>query len=110
MKKIKEILKHCREKLGILFIIKRLLLISLGSILAAFSFSLFQVPFNLAAGGLSGVGIIVNDYTNLPIGVIILILNIPILVLGYYKLGMLYFVFSTVISVIIFSSSIDIFH
>jgi uncharacterized membrane-anchored protein YitT (DUF2179 family) len=81
-----------------------------GSLMAALGFSLFQVPFNLAAGGVSGLGIIFNHYTGFPIGLTVLALNIPLVVLGYFQLGRWRFVFSTIVSVLCFSFGIDFFN
>lgn len=84
-------------------------LILIGSALAALGYSLFQVPFNLAAGGVSGLAIIINKYTALPPGTLYLVLNIPLLVLGFYKLGRWRFLFSTILAVVAFSFLTDIF-
>ena len=82
----------------------------LGSLMAAMGFSLFQVPFNLAAGGVSGLGIIFNHFTGFPIGLTVLALNVPLLVLGYFQLGRWRFVVSTVLAVLCFSFGIDVFN
>ena len=81
-----------------------------GSLLSALGFTLFQVPFNLAAGGVSGLGIIFNHYTGFPIGLTVLALNIPLLVLGYFQLGRWRFVLSTIVAVLCFSFGIDFFN
>jgi len=107
-KRIQDFLRNLKKRYDILSIANRLILIILGSVVAAVGFSLFQVPFTLAAGGVSGIGIIVNHFSGLPIGITILLLNIPLLIIGFYKLGRWYFIFSTVISVIIFSVATDI--
>ncbi len=84
--------------------------IVLGSLMAALGFSLFQVPFNLAAGGVSGLGIIFNHFTGFPIGLTVLVLNVPLLVLGFYQLGRWRFLVSTVVAVLCFSFGIDFFN
>lgn len=84
--------------------------IVLGSLMAALGFSLFQVPFNLAAGGVSGLGIIFNHFTGFPIGLAVLVLNVPLLVLGFYQLGRWRFLVSTVVAVLCFSFGIDFFN
>ncbi|MFP4167960.1 MAG: YitT family protein [Desulfonatronovibrionaceae bacterium] len=85
------------------------LLIGFGAILAGLGYTLFQVPFDLAAGGLSGLGIIINEFTGLPVGMLYLVMNIPLLVLGYFYLGKWRFIFSTSLAVICFSAATDIF-
>ena len=81
-----------------------------GSVFAALGFALFQVPFNLAAGGVTGLGIIFNHFTGLPVGLTVLTLNIPLMVLGYFHLGRWRFVLSTVVSVFSFSAATDFFN
>ena len=84
--------------------------IVLGSLVAAFGFVLFQVPFNLAAGGVSGLGIILNHFIPIPIGMTILTLNVPLMILGYFHLGRWRFVVSTVLAVLGFSFGTDLFN
>lgn len=82
----------------------------LGTVLSALGYSLFQVPFNIAAGGVSGIAIIINHFTDWPIGAMYLVMNIPLLVLGYYHLGGWQFLVRTLIAVVIFSTAVDLFN
>lgn len=84
--------------------------IAFGSLVAAFGFVLFQVPFKLAAGGVTGLGIIVNDFTGLPIGLMVLAFNVPLIAWGYFELGRWRFVLSTVLAVLCVSFGIDLFN
>lgn len=97
------------ELYGIPRIINSQLWIAFGAALAALGYSLFEVPFNLVVGGVGGIGIIINHFTGLPVGMLYLILNIPLLVVGFWYLGKWQFLFSTVLSVIVFSFSADFF-
>lgn len=83
--------------------------IVIGAVIAALGYSLFQVPFDLAAGGLSGLGIIINHFTDWPVGILFLIMNIPLLVLGYIYLEKLRFLSSTILAIICFSAAVDLF-
>ncbi|PLX68568.1 MAG: hypothetical protein C0603_05290 [Denitrovibrio sp.] len=83
--------------------------ILIGSVIAAIGYVLFQVPFKLAAGGVTGLAIIINNYIPVPEGMLILTLNIPLLILGYYYLGGWKFIFSTTFSVVVFSICVDVF-
>jgi len=89
--------------------IQNLLLLTVGTLIAALGYSLFQVPYNLAAGGLGGLAIIVNYFTGWPIGIMILAMNIPLLILGYFYLGRWAFVLRTILAVFIFSIATDLF-
>lgn len=84
--------------------------IAIGSLLAALGFSLFQVPFNLAAGGITGLGIILENFTEFPIGLTVLVLNIPLLILGFFQLGRWRFLISTLLAVFLYSFAIDFFN
>lgn len=84
--------------------------IILGSLLAALGFCLFQVPYNLAAGGVTGIGIILNHLFPVPVGMTVLALNIPLMVLGFFYLGRWRFLLSTAVAVFCFSFAIDGFN
>jgi len=85
------------------------LLIIIGSALSALGFVLFQIPFNLAAGGVTGLAIIVHKFLPISTGNAYLILNIPLLALGYFKLGKMKFLASTLVAVISFYIFTDVF-
>jgi uncharacterized membrane-anchored protein YitT (DUF2179 family) len=80
-----------------------------GALVAALGYSLFQVPYNIAAGGVGGVAIIINHFTGWPVGAMYLIMNIPLLILGYFYLGRWPFVIRTILTVLIFSAATDLF-
>lgn len=84
-------------------------IMSVGAIVAALGYSLFQVPHNIAAGGVSGISIIINHFSGWPVGTMYLVMNIPLMVLGYFYLGRWSFVLRTVVAVIIFSVATDLF-
>ena len=89
--------------------IKNLLFLTVGTVITALSYSLFQVPYNIAAGGISGLSIIINHFTGWPVGTLYLFMNIPLLILGFFYLGRWTFVIRTMLAVIIFSTATDLF-
>ena len=89
--------------------IQPLVIALVGATIAAFSYSLFQLPYNLAAGGISGIGIIISYFTGWPAGLPYFILNIPMMVLGFYYLGRWTFVGRTIFCVIWFSVATEFF-
>ena len=89
--------------------ISRTLLIVVGVTISTLAYTIFQVPYNIAAGGVSGIGIIVNHFTGWPIGVFYLVVNIPLMVLGFFQLGRWRFLINTVIAVLIFSTMTEVF-
>jgi len=62
-------------------------IISLGAFLAALGLSVFLTPVNMVAGGLSGLSILLHGFIGLPVGLLMLLLNIPLFILGYFFLG-----------------------
>jgi uncharacterized membrane-anchored protein YitT (DUF2179 family) len=87
----------------------RLLLIVIGAVLAGAGFSLFQVPYNIAAGGVSGIAILINHFTGWPIATMYLIMNIPLFVVGFFYLGRWRFLFSTALAVLLFTMTTGLF-
>lgn len=68
--------------------LKESILIILGVIITAIGVEYFYAPNNIAAGGISGLAIIINSYIpSLGIGLITFIANSIIFVLGYLVLG-----------------------
>ena len=57
------------------------------SIMMAISINVFTAPNGIAPGGISGIAIIINHFTGLPIGTLNLAMNIPLLLIGYKVLG-----------------------
>jgi uncharacterized membrane-anchored protein YitT (DUF2179 family) len=83
------------------------LLITFGSLLQAISIRLFLVPGHLLNGGISGLAQLINFYTKFPIGIMILIGNIPLLILGWRHLGGRRFAIRTVYAVMLVSFFTD---
>jgi len=67
-----------------LFIL-RLSLITLGSILLAFGFNMLLIPMQLLSGGISGVAMVIGYITKSNIGWLYLLLNLPVLIWGWFE-------------------------
>lgn len=79
-------------------------LITAGALLQAVSVIVFMAPAELASGGVSGLGVILNALVPaLPIGLIVLVFNIPLLALGVRFLGGMRFFIRTVVTVLLYS-------
>ncbi len=87
----------------------RYVFITFTAALYAVGIALFLNPNNLAPGGISGIAIILKKmFPGLPgVGMLILLINIPILAVGIKKFG-IKFILSTMYSLIISSALIDI--
>ena len=90
------------------FSLRDYLLLTIGALVSAINVDLFLAPVNIAPGGVSGAAIILNEFTNWPIGLVMLVLNIPLLALGFRYLGRFRFLVRTAYVVILFSLGIDL--
>ena len=79
-----------------------------GSILQAIGLRLFLVPANLASGGVSGISQLINHYTGWPIGLMVLVGNLPLFLIGWRFLGGRRFALRTALAVVIYSVSTDL--
>lgn len=105
---IKQRLKKFIDRLDMRSIVRNYFYLTFGGLLLAVNVNLFLAPNKIAPGGVSGIGIIVNHYTNLPIGSIMLGLNIPLLVLGFRYLGRVNFLVRTFYVIILYNLGIDV--
>lgn len=87
---------------------RSLFLLTLGGILMALNVNLFLAPSNIAPGGVSGVAIIVNELTGWQIGLVMLVLNLPMLWLGFHYLGRFRFLARTTYVVLLYSLGVDV--
>ena len=69
--------------------------------------SLFLLPNELSTGGFSGIATIVYYFFKVPMGVTVLALNIPLLIIAYFKIGKQLFARS-IYGTIVFSLMIDL--
>ncbi len=83
-------------------------LIIIASLLQALSLRLFFVPAHLASGGVSGISQLINYFTGLPIGLMILIGNIPLFILGWRFLGGYRFAMRTATAILTYSLLTDL--
>ena len=81
--------------------------IAIGSVIGAAAYPAFLIPNNIAPGGLTGVGTILNYLAGWPVGITALILNIPLFLIGYRTMGKI-FAFRSLVATVLFSILIDI--
>lgn len=80
--------------------------VSVGVILTALGLDMFLIPNKIAAGGVSGIATILHYLVNVPVGAAMLALNIPLFVLGIYRMG-LRFGFRSLFGTITLSLAVD---
>lgn len=81
--------------------------IASGSFIFAFGLNYFIIANGLAEGGFTGLALIIHYLTGLPTGGVLLVLNIPLLLLGWIKWGKT-FILKTVLSVLGVSLAVDL--
>ena len=104
---IGEIFMHIEEKFNFKRILIELLGTLVGSLIMAIGISLFLLPNQLSSGGISGIATITYYLFNIPMGSMILLINIPLFLFSGYKIGKSFFI-KSVIGTIFLSIFIDI--
>lgn len=82
-------------------------MLTLGAFLAALALETFLIPNTILDGGVTGVSIIISKLTEIPISLLVLVLNIPFVYIGYKNLGR-GFLGRTVYSMIAFSLFLEL--
>ena len=77
-----------------------------GILLMALGLSVFLVPGQIIAGGVSGIAIIVYFLSGFPVGLLMLLINIPIFIIALKTLGVS-LIFRSLFGIILFSISVD---
>ena len=83
------------------------IIIAIGAFIFSFGIAMFTSPNNIAPGGVSGIGTMLNHLFNIPIGSVIIAFNIPLFIFSFKKFGRSFFkksLFATFLT----SSLIDI--
>lgn len=81
--------------------------ILIGSVILAVGLNMFMVPNMLAPGGLSGLAVVLYYLLKFPVGVTIIVLNIPLFIVGYLVLGSRV-VIQSLIGTFLFSLAVEI--
>ncbi|MDF2718829.1 MAG: rane protein [Paenibacillus sp.] len=90
-------------------LIQRVLFILFGSALFSVGLEIFLVPNNIIDGGIVGISIITSALTGWPLGIFLLLLNIPFFYLGYKQIGKT-FALSTLFAVVVMSAGTWLLH
>ncbi len=83
-------------------------IITFGCVLYALTFDWFYAPVNLTCGGLTGVAQIVNHFVPvLPVGALLVAMNLPLFLLGFRRFGFR-FLFKSLYAMAVSSILIDV--
>ncbi|OCT14539.1 hypothetical protein A8709_27085 [Paenibacillus pectinilyticus] len=88
---------------------RRIFFMIIGTILVSIGLEIFLVPNHIIDGGIVGISIILSHLSGFPIGIFLVLLNLPFVVLGYKQIGKT-FAISTTFSVILMSIGTSLLH
>jgi uncharacterized membrane-anchored protein YitT (DUF2179 family) len=86
---------------------KQIMYLLVANVGYALALNLFYVDNNIAAGGLAGIGTVLNYFLSVPVGLTVFVLNIPIVLWGLTIKGKKYVIMS-VITVGVYSIIVDV--
>lgn len=72
--------------------LKETLITVIGCIFMAFGIVLFLLPNQLSSGGFSGISTLLHYIFGFKVGTVTLLMNVPIFIIAYVKLGKKFFV------------------
>jgi uncharacterized membrane-anchored protein YitT (DUF2179 family) len=104
---VRNILKNSKTKNDIIQTIIDYIVIAIGAFIFSFGIAMFTSPNNIAPGGVSGIGTMLNHLFNIPIGSVIIAVNIPLFIFSFKKFGRSFFKIS-LFATFLTSSLIDI--
>ena len=84
-----------------------LVMVILGNILYAFSLKFFVIPANLMSCGTTGIALVVNHLTNIPLSTFIFAFNMVMLVIGWVILGRK-FAMTTILSSLFYPIALEL--
>lgn len=103
---MKDLKRVIRNKLWLR--IWKVFLIVLGSFIFGFSFQAFLLPNNIVSGGVTGVAMILNTFTHWPIGLMVIVMNIPLFLIAWRHFGLDYLL-GSLLGMALSSAFVDLF-
>jgi len=91
-----------------IILVREYILTTVGLLLTALGLDMFLVPNGIAAGGVSGLSMILSHFTNIPVGIWMYILNAILFAIAFFTIG---FDFSakTIYSTFMLNFLVDLF-
>ena len=90
--------EHIRERPKLIRYIKDFILIVSGIISAGLGLKGFLLPNNFIDGGVTGISLLTAFLTELPVPLLIIIINIPFIIMGYFQVSKI-FAFKTMLAI-----------
>lgn len=79
--------KDIKVKLQINHFLKHFFFISLGILSAGFGLKGFLLPNGFVDGGVTGISLLIQALTNEPLSILVITINTPFIILGYFQIG-----------------------
>ena len=98
MNRIKKRLKYAHKKADYLLIFKETFFIVLGIFSASFGLKSFLLPNHFLDGGAMGISLLLNITTKIPLGLLVVLVNIPFVLLGSKQISKV-FAFKTIVAI-----------
>lgn len=98
-----------QKKLSKVKLIKRIIFVPLGALIVAVGLEIFLVPNNIIDGGIIGISILTSYLTNINLGILLVLFNLPFFLIGYKHIGKT-FAITTLIGDIILGIGVVLFH
>jgi len=98
-------MKNISSKLNILLDSAFILL---GTYLISLATNMFLLPYKMTTGGISGISTIIYYLFNIPMGISMIVLNLPLFIFSMYKFG-IKFSFKTIFATVLLSVFLDLF-
>ncbi|WP_144462768.1 YitT family protein [Siminovitchia fortis] len=76
--------------------VSRALAVIIGAFITAYGLEAILIPNNVSDGGVTGLSIVGSQLFELPLGILIAVLNIPFVFLGYKQIGKSFAIFSVI--------------
>jgi hypothetical protein len=83
------------------------LVITLGVVIFDLALDWFLVPNQIAAGGITGLSVVLSARLGWPVGITYLLLNVPLLLVGFRSLGGREFILRTVYATVLIGTLVD---
>ncbi|NGM84834.1 YitT family protein [Paenibacillus sp. 7124] len=87
----------------------RTVMMVLGAGMMAVALEIFLVPNQMVDGGITGISIMLSHIFNIPLGILLTLLNLPFLIVGYKQIGKT-FALSTLFAVVVMSIGTQLLH
>jgi len=88
---------------------QRIVMIVIGAAMMSVALEIFLVPNKMIDGGITGISIMLSHIFEIPLGILLTLLNLPFLVIGYKQIGKT-FALSTLLAVVLMSIGTQLLH